>query len=77
MKSWRDSFVGSTFRGGFESSIFGDGLKDLINGACQADNACLHATIAADRAFFTASMQAEGHDHTGWHRCSFHRRREG
>ena len=57
MKSWKDSFVGSTLRVGFESSISGDKLKDLINRACQADNDYMHVTIAADHAFFTATLQ--------------------
>ena len=50
IKSWRDSFVGSTLRGSFESSISGDKLKDLIDRARQADNAFMHATFAADHA---------------------------
>ena len=58
MKSWRDSFVGSTLRGSFESSISGGKLKDLINRVCQADNPYMHATTAADHAFFTATVQA-------------------
>ena len=58
MKSWKDSFVGSTFRGNFESSIFGGNLKDLNNRAPEADNACMHATTAVDHAFSTATLQA-------------------
>ena len=58
VKSWRDSFVGPTLRGSFESSISGDKLKDLINRARQEDNAYMHATIAADHAFFPVTVQA-------------------
>ena len=58
MKSRRDSFIGSTLRGSFEPSISGGKLKDLISRACQADSAYMHATTAADHAFFTATVQA-------------------
>ena len=62
MMNWRDSFVGSTLKGSFESSISGGKLKDLINMVLQADNAYKHATTAAttaaDHVFFTASVQA-------------------
>ena len=54
----RGSFVGSTWRGSFESSISGGRLKDHINRALQQDNSYMHATIAADHAFFTATLQA-------------------
>ena len=57
MRSWRDSFVGSTLKGS-ELSISGGKLKDLINRARQADNADMRATTAADHVFFTATVQA-------------------
>ena len=58
MRNWRDSFVGSTLKGSFESSISGGKRKDPINRALQADNAYMHATTAADHVFFTATVQA-------------------
>ena len=58
MRSWRGSFVGSTLKGSFESSISGGKLKDLINKERRADNAYMHATTAADHVFFTATVQA-------------------
>ena len=59
MRNWRDSFVGSTLKRSFESSISGGKLKDLINTALQADNAYyMHATTAANHVFFTATVQA-------------------
>ena len=57
MRSWRDTFVGPTLKGSFESSISGGKLKDLINRALQADSAYMHATTAADNVFFTATVQ--------------------
>ena len=56
MRNWRDSFVGSTLKGRFESSISGK-LRDLTNMLLQVDNAYMHATTAADHVSFTA-MQA-------------------
>ena len=58
MKRWRDSFVGTTWTGSFESSIFGGKLQDPTNRALQQDSAYTHATIAADHEFFTATLQA-------------------
>ena len=57
MRSWRDSFNGSTLKGSFESSISGGKLKDLIKKALQADNAYMHAITATDHVFFTATVQ--------------------
>ena len=57
MRNWRDSFVGSTLKGSFESSISGGKLKDLINLVLQVDNAYMHATTAADHVSFTATAQ--------------------
>ena len=58
MKSWRGSFVGSTLKGSFESSISGDKLKDHINRALQQGNAYMHAASAAGPAFFIATLRA-------------------
>ena len=56
MKSWRGSFVGSTWKGSFELSTFGSKLKDLKE--AQPDNAYMHADTGAGPAFFRASLQA-------------------
>ena len=56
MKSWKDSFVGSTLRGYFESSTSGGKLREPTNKAQVAGSASMHATIVADPAFITATV---------------------
>ena len=57
-KSCRDSFVGSTLRGSFESSISGDKLKDLMNRALQADNATCMLLLQQTMHFSQHTLQA-------------------
>ena len=57
MKSWRGSFVGSTWRGSFELSASGSKLKDPMSKEVQPDNAYMHADTAAGPACFRASLQ--------------------
>ena len=56
MKSWRDSFVGSTLRGNFESSISGGKLREPTNKAQVVSSVSMHATIVADPAFTTGTL---------------------